>query len=909
MPISNSSSKTGSSLANGIVQQSRTNDINPNDIERIEVLKGAAAAALWGTRAANGVIIITTKKGKNSAGKVNISLRSTVSFDVVNKMHPLQTTYGQGSNGLYIQGDRLSFGDRIADRPGGADTYITNPGNTLYQGYVTFPDGTVRYAIAPGTATNKNGGKNSRDVFDHGKDAFRTGHFIENNLSVDGGNENSNFLLSFSNLMQDGVIRAFSDYDRNTVRLNTSQKFNDWFKASVNVNYIKSKSSRTQEGDNVDGLLLSSLRTPPDFDNSYYEGTYTDPSGQIFPNAHVSYRNPLGIDRKTTYANPYWNILNNKNTSNVDRILGTVQVDITPLKWLTATGRVGIDNFTDKRVERFAANSANFVDGYLGITSIAEKQFNTDLFAIAKHTINENFRSSYLFGFNYNSRRAESVSNAITNLIVQNGPDILDNALNTNLKANNVASLLRTYAFYTQIDLEAYNTLFLTLTGRNESASTFGKQTKNSFFFPSAALAWQFSDLNFLKDKSAFSFGKLRITWGQVGIQPRPYENFTLFNPANFGDPFTTGVSGVSSLYNGGYIRNSKEGNAFLKPERKTEFELGTDLRFFRDRVSFSATVYTNKTKDVILNLGLPASTGFTNRTTNAAVLQNRGLELDLSGDLIRKGDFRWNLSTNFSTNKNKVVSLAGVSAFTLEDSFIQNSSLIPGQPFGVFLSTDFLKDASGNYILDANGFPQPGTTTEVIGDPNADWRAGLGSTFSYKDFSLYLLFDRVQGNDVFNGTRGSLYAFGTHGDQGNTVIVPAGGLRDVNGNILAAGTTYQGEIRDFGAGPVALNQAWYRGRGTASTTASYKQFVEDGSATRLREMTLSYTLRTEKLKKKLKLSSINFSLTGRNLVLWTKYTGIDPESNVSGAGLSRGQDWFTNPNTRSFLASILINY
>lgn len=909
MPVSNTTTNMGTALGNGIVQQSRINDINPEDIERVDVLKGASAAALWGTRAANGVIVITTKKGKNTQGKINISLKSTVSFDEVNKMHPLQTTYGQGSNGLYVQGERLSFGDLISDRSGGMDTYITDPNNPLYQGYLTLPDGSRRYAIAPGSASNPHGGKNSRDVFDHGKDAFRTGHFIENNLTLNGGNDRSTFMLSFSDLRQEGVIKSFSDYDRQTARLNATQKFNQYISASANVGYIKSAASRVQEGDNVDGLLLSSLRTSPDFNNRLYEGTYTDPAGQVFPNAHVSYRNPLGIDRKTTYANPYWNIVNNKNTSHVDRIIGSAQIDITPTKWLTATGRVGIDNYMDKRVERFAKNSANYTDGYLSIGSTAEKQFNTDLFAIAKNNIGEHFNTSLLFGFNYNSRRSESLFNAITNLIIPDAPDIINNALNTNLKASNTNTLMRTYAFYSQLDIEAYDMLFLTLTGRNESASTFGKETSDSFFFPSAALGWQFTNLDFMKGSRVLNYGKLRFTWGQVGIQPQPYQDLTLFNAANYGDPFTNGLSGVSGFYNGGFIRSSREGNAFLKPEIKTEFEIGTDLRFFNNRMSLSATVYSNKTKDVILPLGIPSSTGFTTRNTNAAVLSNRGLELDLNGDILRISDFRWNLSANFSANRNKVVSLADVSAYVLADSFIQNSSLIPGQPFGVFLSTDFLKDSNGNYILDANGFAQPGTTTEVIGDPNPDWRAGLGSTFSYKDFSLYVLFDRVQGNDVFNGTRGSLYAFGTHGDQGNTVVVPAGGLKDVNGNILPAGSTFQGQIHDFGAGPVALNQAWYRGRGTASTTASYKQFVEDGSATRLREITLNYSLRTETLKQKLKLSSISFSLTGRNLFLWTKYSGIDPESNVTGAGLSRGQDWFTNPNTRSFLASIQINY
>ena len=244
-----------------------------------------------------------------------------------------------------------------------------------------------------------------------------------------------------------------------------------------------------------------------------------------------------------------------------------------------------------------------------------------------------------------------------------------------------------------------------------------------------------------------------------------------------------------------------------------------------------------------------------------------------------------------------------------MPESFIQNASLIPGQPFGVFYSTDFLKNKSGAYLLDVNGFPQAGTGLEVIGDPNPDWRGGLGSTFSYKSLSLYVLFDRVAGNDIFNGTRGSLYSFGTHGDEGNTVVAPAGGIKDVNGNTIAAGTSFQGQIKDFGAGPVAITQAWWQGRGSASNTASYKQFVEDGSASRLRELTLSYEVKNIKLFRKSQLSGIDFSLTGRNLILWTKYSGIDPDANVTGAGLARGQDWFTNPNTKSVLLSVVIKY
>ncbi|MBC7569443.1 MAG: TonB-dependent receptor plug domain-containing protein [Spirosoma sp.] len=350
MPVSNASDNIGTAAGNGIVQQSRINDINPEDIERMEVLKGASAAALWGTRAANGVIVITTKKGRNTDGKVNISFKSAVSFDRVNKMPPLQRSYGQGSGGLYNQGQRNSFGDRIADRTGGSDTFVTNPTAPGYQGFVTFPDGTQRYAITPGTAANPHGGKNSRETFDHTSDVFQTGHFTDNNLSISGGNDRTTFLLSYSNLNQEGIVKAFSSYRRNTARINVASQFTDWLRVSANVGYTNMFSSRIQQGDNVDGIMLSGLRTPPDFDNSYYVGTYTNPAGQVFPNAHVSYRNPLGRDLSTIYSNPVWNINNNRNTTDVDRIIGTLELDITPTPWLSVTGRTGIDNYTDNRL-------------------------------------------------------------------------------------------------------------------------------------------------------------------------------------------------------------------------------------------------------------------------------------------------------------------------------------------------------------------------------------------------------------------------------------------------------------------------------------------------------------------------------------------------------------------------------
>ncbi|RZK67147.1 MAG: TonB-dependent receptor, partial [Pedobacter sp.] len=437
---------------------------------------------------------------------------------------------------------------------------------------------------------------------------------------------------------------------------------------------------------------------------------------------------------------------------------------------------------------------------FLSKNQISEKQFNTDLFASANKTFSDKFAGTLLLGVNYNSRRRATRSDAISNLIVPTAPDILTNALNSNLTASNYSSLIRTYAYYLQTDLEAYDMLFLTLSGRTESASTFGANANSSFFFPSAALAWQLTKIDWLKDLPVLNFAKLRLSWGQVGIQPQPYLNFTTFSPAIYGDTFTRGLSSVSALYGGGYVRSLTQGNEHLRPERKTESEIGLDLRLLNNRINVSVTGYTNETKDVILPLSVPSETGFTTRNTNAAVLSNKGLELDINGDVIQGADFKWNISGTFSMNRNKVKSLAGATVYTLPDSYMQNASLIPGQPFGIFYSTDFLKDQSGKYILDANGFPQAGISNEIIGNPNPKWQGGIGNTFSYRNVSLFFLFDRVAGNDFFNGTRGSLYSIGTHADQGHTVTAPAGGLKDVNGNLIPAGTSFQGQIKDFGA-------------------------------------------------------------------------------------------------------------
>ena len=358
IPVSNASigdagvvAGTGdvSNQTDGVVQQSRLNDINPNDIASMEVLKGASAAALWGTRAANGVIVITTKKGRRG-DKPSLSLRLTYGVDQINKVPPLQTAYGQGLNGRWSVNAR-SWGDKIADRAGGPDDFITDPTAPGYTGYVTLTDGSVRYAIAPGTAANPHGGKRSREVFDHGKEVFRNGFTRDNSLTISGGDEKSSYFVSLGNTYTKGIAVAGSDYDRTTIRINTDRKLARNFRSAATFAYSRINSNRVQQGSNPSGLFLGGLRSAPDFNNQPYVGDYTGPDGIVTPDQQVSYRNPLGDPALggPGFDNPFWTLNRVRNNSKVNRFIASLEFtyDVTP--WLNLLNRTGLDTYTDRR--------------------------------------------------------------------------------------------------------------------------------------------------------------------------------------------------------------------------------------------------------------------------------------------------------------------------------------------------------------------------------------------------------------------------------------------------------------------------------------------------------------------------------------------------------------------------------
>jgi len=877
----------GNAATGGVSQQSRLNDINQDDIESMTILKGASAAAVWGSQAANGVIVITTKKGRNR-DKVDISYSSVLSIDEISDRHPLQSNYGQGSGGNWGQNNSRSWGDKIADRSGGQDEF-----NTSGQ-YFEARDGSIYYPITT---------KNSRETYlnKNFNQVFRNGHSLSHNVSVSGAGEKGNIYLSFGKLKNEGIIKS-SVYDKINANLTASYKFNDWFSIKGKANYIKIKSNRIQQSSNVNGLYLGLLRNAPDVDIEDYIGTYYNSSGTPTPLRQRSYRNTYGSKTNSAYNNPLWTVNELENLNNVDRYLLNLETTFKPTDWVTVIARGGIDNYVDFRSSFFPMfSSGSTPSGGQYFTENRDlKNISFDMIARSNFDLTEDLNLSATIGYGHSNKERYSLYSEAKGFIFNTRlKDFETLATEANRFALNSKSFFKSDRFFGLVGLN-YKDVFINLTGAYETFSS----ASEGVFYPAADVSWNFSNTKTFEN-SILSSGKLRASFGQVGVAPQRHRfntTFEGFSYEDYSDPIDI------TYFGGGFKLNDDLGNANLKPEIKTEYEIGTDLKFFNDRVGLNFTYYKNEIKDVLLDVSLSPSSGFNNQYRNAGKLENKGIEIDFDIKLFQHEDYNVSLFGNFNNNQSKVLDLAGTEVVPLVGGSISSVAIV-GQPMSVLYGSRILRNDSGDPILDANGFLQKDSEQGVIGDPNPDWRGGLGIRANYKKFNFNILFETSQGNDYAERTRFILGNFGTHTDVGNEVT-PTTDLVDVNGNIQPAGVPVRGNIKDFGAGPVLLNQAWYTGRGGGFGSSPINELaIQDASWVRLREVSIGYTLDSEAFRQATKLSSIDFSITGRNLALWTDVVGVDPEINQSGVANGFGIDYFTNPTTKSFVFSIKLNY
>ena len=890
VPMDNTTSYAGGNNITGsnggVTQGSRLNDINPNDIESVQVLKGASAGALYGSKAANGVVVITTKKG--SRGEAKITFKSSYSFDEISERIEMQDTWGQGRSGVFGTNRAESWGDWIPGRSGSMDTYKSGA-------FFTAENGTVYKAIDDKNSTQTYVDENFDSV-------FGTGHALQNDLTISGGGDNSTYFFSLGHLDQDGMIKN-ATYERTNARLNYEAKLNDKITLSSKMAYTFTKSNRIQQSSNVSGLMLGLLRTPPDFDGRDYKGTYTSSGGTEYVNRGRSYRKPIGQSSNQSYTNPLWTVNEQTSLTKVNRITVTPQLTIKPTNWFSIITRGNVDVADDKRTYFFPVGDASSrANGQFQEDVIDIRNSSLDIIGKANFDLADNINLTATAGWSYNDRKYNRISGNITGFLVNSSKQTT--ALNTSSEASsfdNYRSFRRSNRGYGVLNLDVANELFLNVSGALESASTID----GSFFYPAADVAWVVTESAIQSD--AISFAKLRGSWGQVGVQPSAHKFETLaeggFGYSTYSDPLD------SNLFGGGFRLDNNLGNPNLEPEIKTEWEIGADLRFLDDRMSLSFTYYDNIIEGILLDVTLSPSSGYATQYGNYGEMTNIGMEIDWGYDIIDEADFGLSTAINWSRNDNEVTDLYGTETINLSPGASVSSRAVVGYPLGVLYGTGSKTNPDGSLDLNSNGFPQITSSPIVLGDPNPDWRAGVSMNMRYKKWRLNAVLEHSHGGEFSPRTLWVLNRFGTTAETANRLTLDQP-LVNYRGNTIAAGTTVRGNVKDFGGGPVLLDENWYRtgiGGGFGDNQA-YNFSIADATWTKLRDLSLSYIWDDSRIKS-LGLSDVVLTFTGRDLININEVDGIDPEINTKGVSVAQGVEYFTNPQTKGFLFSLTINY
>ena len=869
------------------VTQNRAADINPNDIESVQILKGAAASAIYGARAANGVILITTKKGAN--GPTRYSVTSTQTFDNVIKTAPLQTDFGQGSGG----------------NPGACTTPDCNA-TSLSWGPL----------LSSGTP-----------VYDHGKEIYHTGLTSDNAISISGGSGRTTFYLSGGLTDQLGVMKGGNNrYDRTTVKLSAAHQLLNTLTFGGNFSYFNTTGEYVQKGSNTSGLLLGALRTSPDFNNQ----PFLDPVSGL----QRSYRFPNPTAASVTdsrgYDNPFFVLDNAGNRSELGRFLGSLTANWIPTAWLSVNETFGADNYDDSRIEALPLTSSSDPVGNVTRFQITNLEIDHNLTATLSHAFGSNFDSRLVLGQNLNSRRNRQVY-IFGDQLIAPAPLAIQNTVSFTPKETR--SLRHIAAYFGQAELDVYNQLHLTAGVRDDGFSTFGASHRSAAY-PKVDAAWTFTNLRGGGSNSGWlSSGRLRAAYGETGREPQAYSTVSALSTISlFGSGFGDAI-GSKQSGQGGLVTGPNLGNSNLKPERNREAEFGTDLGFFNQTSDLAVTYYSKRSTDVILPVPVnSAATGAASALVNGATITNKGLEVAFNVKPYSSHDVDVTLGANYGRNIGKVESLfQGVQfiPYIFEGFGGSGGSSTVGYAPGVIRGQDFVRCGLGQkvtlpgvgelanvdsacgagakkgalYISGVDNQPVVNPDEQVIADPNPRWTAGLNGQIRLGHLQLSTLFDIRRGGQVWDGTRAALDRFGTAAE---TNVRKDDGVfgQNVLSNEAVAGP---------GAGKVAFHslsdwQGWYTTTGGSASDVQ-SQFVEDGSFVKWRELSLVYTADQPWIKSRFGLSSALIRVAGRNLHTWTKYKGLDPETNLGGAEfLTQGFDFFQNPQTRSFVVAVTLN-
>lgn len=839
-------------------QSSRTIDINPDDIQSMTVLKGGAATALYGLQAANGAIIITTKRGQ--AGKaIHVNINSSATIKQVSSLPERQTTYAQGSVGLWKGPETQeggSWGPRIDQ--------------TVYDGSDYKWDPYGRLIPKEGAAA----GLRPAQYYDP-YEYFQTGLQVSNTVSMDGGSEEAKFYMSIGQSNEDGVVPE-NTFAKTTFRLSGDAKLHEKFSVSGTVNYARTSGNRIGGGSNVSGVMLGLLRTATTFDNS---------AGYMFPDGtQRNYRGGGGYD------NPYWVSNNIARQDLTNRMYGNIGFSWDPLPWIKVSYLLGTDWYDGQVKTFYAKYSRGATQGSDAENHSFNQLLNSDLIVSMNRDLGQDFNIRLTLGQNMYQTYARSMNSNVGKLDI---PGFYQISNSSSVTASEGKSKKRTAAIFGDIGVEWKDMVYLNATLRNEWSTTL-PPGENSFMYPSVNASFLFTELPALKDNTILSFGKLRASYSITANDASTYATSTTFGASGAGDGWTGGI-GFPMLGYSGFTLGNRVGNINIKPETMTTMEVGADLRFFLNRFGVDVSYFKSLNTDLLLSVPVASSSGFSSSYQNAGEMETTGWEVIVSATPVQ-GSFTWDILVNWSNPYSIVNKLApGVEVVSLGGFTDPSVRAVAGEPYRSVYSTIFETDDKGNWIIDDDptspkyGFPIDAGKSGPAGNIMEDWRAGISNQFSYKGVTLSFLVDIKKGGLMYNGTRAGMQYFGTHKFTEN---------REDNQGWVAEGVkASDGSPNDI---VVNRNQWWYFYGPFSNFSGPSSSFVEETDWIRLREVTLGYSFAPSILSRTF-IKKLDVYFTGTNLWIATPYTGIDPETSLMGSNNAQGFDFFNQPGTRSY--------
>lgn len=821
--------------------------INPDDIETISVLKGNAAAALYGSRASNGVILITTKSGKSAKGKMNIDVSSSILFDKLTDPTDFQNVYGQNS---INQASGLELPTSAANAKGSDSWGHLMDGTPAPQF-----DGVIR-PFSP--------------VKDNYKLFFNTGSTINNTIALSGGNTNHDYRVSLSDLRNADIVPN-SKFTRTIVNTKTHSKYG---KVDVDLvlNYIYEKANnRPFIGGNHDNQFYSLLYLPNTIDIQSLKPGYDSIGREFLFTQGVS--------------NPYYVINKEKEVDTRNRLTGGLTLKYQITNWLYARGRITRDFYLAKRFQyipdnnlssSFPYNSPSNIGGLLNQRSVDNNENNYEFLVGVDPALKGKFKVNGFAGGNVNWRTTSVVNESGNTFIV---PNVFTfNNIKTKLPSTS-ESKQRTNSLFGSVEVSYNKYLYLTLTGRNDWFSTLPLEN-NNLFYPAASLSFVFSDA--FKLPSYISFGKFRASSAQVSGDTGPYQldlSYAL-------DPLL-----YNSILPLQMIGTSQIPNKFLKPLLSKDYEVGLEMDFLNGRFGFDVDYYSRQIKDDIVKTAVSGTTGFSTAILNVGKLKNSGIELLVRATPVRGKNFTWDMNATFSKNNNKVVALGdGVQGAPIQLATSKSGNaavlLVEGMRYAAIYGFTYMRDSLGRKVNDSRGFPLAKSSLSFLGNGTYDQLYGFSNTLSYKNVSLYFFIEGKFGADIYSETNATAYKNGKHMA---TLVGRENGL-------IADGVNQAGGVNTVMVTPANLS-SYYNQIGGIS-----EQFVYDASFVKLREVALRYKI-PKSILNKVHIANASVSFVVRNLLTIYKnknLENVDPESNTD-AGNQQGIERMVYPPIRSF--------